>query len=192
LRALTRGSGLKVLGVAALVVSALVASRYLFHSRDESKREVVTSAEQSAAEGTSPASPPRSVAVLPFINLSGDTKDDYLADGLSEELVNELARIPQLSVAARTSSSSFKGSSDDVRAIGRKLNVGSVLEGSVRKAGSSVRVTAQLINAATGFHLWSYTYDRELKDVLVLQTEIPSSRCKTQAVRGSDGESAGL
>jgi TolB-like protein len=182
LRALTRGSGLKMLGAAALFVSALVAGLYLFHSRGESKREVVTSAEQSAGEGTSPASPPRSVAVLPFTNLSGDTKDDYLADGLSEELVNALARIPQLSVAARTSSSSFKGSSNDVRAIGRKLNVGSVLEGSVRKAGSSVRVTAQLINAATGFHLWSYTYDRELKDVLVLQTEIATTVAGTLQV----------
>jgi TolB-like protein/Tfp pilus assembly protein PilF len=174
-RASTRGIGLKLLGVAALVVSALVAGVYLFHSRGESRRAVVLSAEQSAGEGTRLASPPRSVAVLPFINLSGDTKDDYLADGLSEELVDHLTRIPQLSVAARTSSSSFKGSSDDVRTIGRKLNVGSVLEGSVRKAGSSVRVTAQLINAATGFHLWSHTYDRELKDVLVLQTEIATT-----------------
>jgi TolB-like protein len=182
LRALTSGSGLKLLGVAALVVFALVAGLYFFHSRGESKREVVASAEQRAGEGTSVAAPPRSVAVLAFINLSGDTKDDYLADGLSEELTNELARIPQLSVAARTSSSSFKGSSDDVRAIGRKLNVGSVLEGSVRKAGSSVRVTAQLINAATGFHLWSHTYDRELKDVLVLQTEIATTVAGTLQV----------
>jgi TolB-like protein/tetratricopeptide (TPR) repeat protein len=181
-RALTRGTRLKLLGVAALVVSALVAGVYLFHSRGESRREVVISAEQSAGESTRPASPPRSVAVLAFVNLSGDTKDDYLADGLSEELVNALARIPQLSVAARTSSFSFKGLSDDVRAIGRKLNVGSVLEGSVRKAGSRVRVTAQLINAATGFHLWSHTYDRELKDVLVLQTEIATTVAGTLQV----------
>ncbi len=109
-------------------------------------------------------------------------KDDYLADGISEEVVDALVRIPQLNVAARSSSSSFKGASDDVRTIGRKLNVGNVLEGTVRKAGSSVRVTAQLINAVTGFHLWSHTYDREFKDILVLETDIAATVAETLQV----------
>src|ERR1700733_3294761 len=116
--------------------------------------------------------PPHSIAVLPFVNLSGDKEQEYFSDGLTEELLNSLAEINELQVAARTSSFSFKGKDTDIRTIARKLNVGAVLEGSVRRSEHTIRITAQLINAVTGFHLWSKTYDRDLGDVLKLQTEI--------------------
>jgi TolB-like protein/Flp pilus assembly protein TadD len=119
--------------------------------------------------------PAHSVAVLSFVNMSGDTKDEYFSDGLSEELLNALARINELQVAARTSSFSFKGTATDIQTIGKKLNVHAVLEGSVRKAGGRVRITAQLIDAVSGYHLWSETYDRELRDIFALQSEIASA-----------------
>ena len=119
--------------------------------------------------------PAHSIAVLPFVNMSGDSKQDYFSDGLSEELLNSLAAVHDLKVAARTSSFSFKGKNEEVADIARKLNVGAVLEGSVRKDGNQVRITAQLINALTGYHLWSKTYDRDLKNVLKLQTEIATA-----------------
>ena len=119
--------------------------------------------------------PPHSIAVLPFVNMSGDASQDYFSDGLSEELINALSRINELQVAARTSSFYFKGEHADLATIARKLNVATVLEGSVRRSGHAVRITAQLNNAVTGFHLWSQTYDRDLGDVLKLQTEIATA-----------------
>jgi TolB-like protein/Flp pilus assembly protein TadD len=116
--------------------------------------------------------PPHSIAVLPFVNMSGDKAQEYFSDGLTEELLNSLAEINQLQVAARTSAFSFKGTNADIGTIARKLNVGAVLEGSVRRSGNTLRITTQLINAVTGFHLWSHTYDRDLGDVLKLETEI--------------------
>ena len=137
--------------------------------------------QHAAVEPVAPAapatfSPPaHSVAVLPFVNMSGDPKQDYFSDGLSEELLNSLTSIRDMHVAARTSSFFFKGKETELSEIAHKLNVGAVLEGSVRKDGNHVRITAQLINAVTGFHLWSQTYDRDLKDVLKLQTEIATA-----------------
>jgi TolB-like protein/Flp pilus assembly protein TadD len=120
--------------------------------------------------------PPRhSIAVLPFVNLSGDKEQEYFSDGLTEELLNSLAEIDALQVAARTSAFSFKGRDNDIGAIGRKLNVATVLEGSVRRSAHTVRITTRLINTVTGFHLWSKTYDRDLGDVLTLQTEIATA-----------------
>jgi TolB-like protein/Flp pilus assembly protein TadD len=119
--------------------------------------------------------PPHSIAVLPFVNMSGDRDQEYFSDGLTEELLNSLAEINELQVAARTSAFSFKGKDTDIGTIARMLNVGAVLEGSVRRSGNTVRVTTQLINAVTGFHLWSHTYDRDLGDVLKLETEIASA-----------------
>jgi TolB-like protein/Tfp pilus assembly protein PilF len=119
--------------------------------------------------------PPHSIAVLPFVNMSGDKEQEYFSDGLTEELLNSLARINELQVAARTSAFSFKGKEVKIDTIGRELNVGAVLEGSVRRSAHTVRITAQLINAVTGFHLWSQTYDRDLGDVLQLQTEIANA-----------------
>jgi TolB-like protein/Tfp pilus assembly protein PilF len=104
--------------------------------------------------------------------MSGDKEQEYFSDGLTEELLNSLAEINELQVAARTSAFSFKWTNTDIGTIARKLNVGAVLEGSVRRSGNTVRITTQLINAVTGFHLWSHSYDRNLGDVLKLQTEI--------------------
>ena len=113
-----------------------------------------------------------SIAVLPFADMSPQRDQEYFCDGMVEEIITELARIPGLRVAARTSSFAFKHRADDVREIGRQLGVKSVLEGSVRKAGETLRVTAQLIDAATGFHLWSERWDRKLVDMLAIQAEI--------------------
>lgn len=120
--------------------------------------------------GTAAAGP--SIAVLPMLNLSSDKEQEYFSDGLSEELLNLLAKVPGLRVAARTSAFAFKGKNEDVAAIGEKLHVATILEGSVRKAGGRIRITAQLINAADGYHLWSETYDRKLVDVFLVQDEI--------------------
>jgi adenylate cyclase len=113
-----------------------------------------------------------SIAVLPFVNLSGNKDNDYFSDGLAEELLNVLAQIPELRVASRTSSFGFRGSEVPVDSIGRALHVAHVLEGSVRQYESRVRITAQLIDARTGYHVWSETYDRELKDIFAIQDEI--------------------
>jgi TolB-like protein/DNA-binding winged helix-turn-helix (wHTH) protein len=123
--------------------------------------------------GPSPFAPPlHSVAVLAFDNMSGDPTQDYLSDGLSEQLIDSLTRIDALQVAARTSSFSFKGGHATIADIARKLNVAAVLEGSVRRDGARVRITAQLINALTGYHYWSKTYDRDWHDLLSLQVAI--------------------
>ena len=119
--------------------------------------------------------PHTSIAVLPFTNLSGDPARDYFSDGMSEELLNLLARIPGLKVASRTSSFAYKGRNLDIREVGRELGVETVLEGSVRQAGEQVRITAQLIDAETGFHLWSETYDRKLEDIFSVQDEIAAA-----------------
>jgi TolB-like protein/DNA-binding winged helix-turn-helix (wHTH) protein/Flp pilus assembly protein TadD len=118
--------------------------------------------------------PPHSIAVLPFVNISGDKEQEYFSDGLTEELLNSLAHVDGLQVAARTSSFTFR-EHPDIADVAHKLNVATVLEGSVRRSGHTVRVTAQLNNAVTGFHLWSNTYDRDLSDVLRLQTEIANA-----------------
>lgn len=116
--------------------------------------------------------PKHSIAVLPFVNMSGDESDEYFSDGLSEQLLNELARIPELHVAARTSAFYYKGRDQNVEKIGVELGVRNVLEGSVRKVGKRIRITAQLIDTANGYHLWSETYDRTLDDVFGVQDEI--------------------
>jgi TolB-like protein len=119
--------------------------------------------------------PPHSIAVLPFVNLSGDKEQEYFSDGLTEELLNSLAEINELQVAARTSSFYFKGKDVDLGTVAHRLNVGAILEGSVRRSEHTIRITAQLINAVTGFHLWSKTYDRDIGEVLKLQTEIATA-----------------
>lgn len=116
--------------------------------------------------------PPNSIAVLPFVNMSDDESNEYFSDGITEQLLNELARVPDLHVAARTSAFYYKDKSEMMDKIGQELGVRTLLEGSVRKAGNNVRITAQLINASDGFHLWSDTYDRQLDDIFALQDEI--------------------
>lgn len=117
----------------------------------------------------------RSIAVLPFLNLSPDPENEYFSDGITEEILNALCKEDALKVSARTSSFVFKGQTEDVRAIGQKLNVETVLEGSVRKSGNRVRITAQLINTEDGYHLFSETYDRTLDDIFAVQDEIAAS-----------------
>ena len=121
---------------------------------------------------TTAAPDDKSVAVLAFANLSDDKANEYFSDGISEELLNVLAKVPKLKVAARTSSFYFKGRNEPIPEIAQKLGVAYVVEGSVRKSGNKVRITAQLIKAADGFHVWSETYDRELKDIFAVQDEI--------------------
>jgi serine/threonine protein kinase/Flp pilus assembly protein TadD len=116
-----------------------------------------------------------SIAVLPFADMSPEKNQEYFTDGLSEGLINTLAQNPNLRVIARTSAFSFKGKNEDLRTIGRKLGVGTILEGSVRKEGKHIRITTQLIKAADGFHLWSHSYDRELNDIFTVQDDIASS-----------------
>src|SRR6476646_2966474 len=122
--------------------------------------------------------PEKSIAVLPFVDMSAGKDQEYFSDGISEELLNLLAKIPQLEVTARTSSFAFKGKEVAIPEIARTLHVANVLEGSVRKAGNSVRITAQLIKAGTDTHLWSQTYDRKLDDVFAIQDEIAADVVK--------------
>jgi len=124
------------------------------------------------AQGVSAFSRTPSLAVLPFANMSADKENEYFCDGLSEELINALAHIRDLRVAARTSAFAFKGRKADVREVGERLNVGAVLEGSVRKSGQRLRITAQLVNVEDGYHIWSGQFDREMKDIFDIQEEI--------------------
>ena len=113
-----------------------------------------------------------SIAVLPFANMSSDPEQEFFSDGISEEIINMLAQVPGLKVAGRTSSFTFKGKNQDLRTIGELLNVNLILEGSVRKSGNRLRITAQLINVADGYHLWSEKYDQQLEDIFDIQDEI--------------------
>ena len=128
--------------------------------------------EAAAAPLPSPAASADSVAILPFADMSPARDQEYFCDGIAEEIINALCCVRGLRVASRTSSFQFKGRAADVREIGRSLGVGAVLEGSVRKAGDRVRITAQLVSAADGYHLWSESYDRELQDVFAIQSDI--------------------
>ncbi len=121
----------------------------------------------------------KSIAVLPFVNMSADKENEYFSDGMTEEILNALAGVDGLQVTSRTSSFAFKNQNLDVRTIGEKLNVNTVVEGSVRKAGNKVRITAQLINTSDGYHIWSDVYDRDLEDVFAVQDEISSKIANT-------------
>ncbi len=142
--------------------------------RYQTMSEVKTALDHFAAEKATvtSAEPQLSIAVLPFVNMSGDKEQEYFSDGLAEEIINALTKIPGLKVPARTSSFFFRGKEADIREISARLNVRTILEGSVRKSGNRVRVTAQLINAADGYHMWSERYDREMTDVFAIQDEI--------------------
>jgi serine/threonine protein kinase/Flp pilus assembly protein TadD len=130
----------------------------------------------------------KSVAVLPFANLSADPDSEYFTDGMADEIINALSKIQSLRVASRTSSFAFKGKSEDISEIGKKLKVSSVLEGSMRKMGNKLRITAQLINAADGYQLWSERYDREVEDVFAIQDDISQAIVKALRVILSEGE----
>ena len=137
--------------------------------------EPESSASVPSIDTTSDAADLKSIAVLPFVNMSGDAENEYFSDGISEEILNLLVKLPKLRVASRTSSFAFKGKDFDIPDVAKRLNVGTVLEGSVRRAGDRVRITGQLIETATDSHLWSETYDREMKDVFAIQDDIAQS-----------------
>jgi TolB-like protein/Flp pilus assembly protein TadD len=122
--------------------------------------------------------PPTSIAVLPFVNMSDDVSNEYFSDGISEELLNLLAKVPELRVISRSSAFTFKGQNIEIQEIARRLNVAHVLEGSVRKSGNTIRITAQLIEARSDTHLWSETWDRELDDIFAVQDEIAAAVVK--------------
>ena len=165
-KSITPQTGQKLNHVALVIltiaVSFLLVDKFVLESGQPPIQEPVA---------TAPDEKP-SIAVLPFVNMSDDRDNEYFSDGLSEELLNLLAKIPQLHVAGRTSSFKFKGTNEDLRVIGEALNVRHVLEGSVRKSGSRLRITAQLIDTNNGYHLWSDTYDRDLTDIFAIQDEI--------------------
>jgi TolB-like protein len=153
-----------IIGVLAIAVVLLVTDRFVLH-HGVNEEAAIPIAEHS-------------IAVLPFVNMSSDKDQEYFSDGISEELLNLLAKIPQLQVTARTSSFAFKGKETGIPEIARVLHVANVLEGSVRKSGNAVRITAQLIKAGTDTHLWSQTYDRKLDDIFAIQDEIAADVVK--------------
>ena len=190
---ITRLTGRKldylVIGVMAAVIALLIFDRFVLLPRQAARAAANPAASAPAnpaaamsAPAPAPAPPQATIAVLPFVNMSEEKANEYFADGISEELLNLLAKIPQLQVTARTSSFSFKGKDIPIPEIARTLQVAHILEGSVRKAGDQVRVTAQLINAVSDKHLWSQTYDRKLDDVFAIQDEIAADVVKALRV----------
>jgi len=177
-----------VIVVLLLAVSLLLFDRFRDIPQASSEAPIAKSVEQAPTQEViattnenedgreaSPVSDEPSVAVLPFVNMSSDPEQEYFSDGISEEILNVLTRIPNLKVAARTSSFQFKGKNLDIADIGKQLQVNHLLEGSVRKSGNTLRITAQLVKTDTGFHLWSETFDRNLKDVFAIQDEIAAA-----------------
>jgi adenylate cyclase len=155
---------------AGLFVYQLVRSKSIVTPRPVTQPEARPGFQSEAAT----AAPNKSIAVLPFVNMSADKNDEYLSDGMTEELINVLAKVPGLRVPGRTSCFAFKGKNEEdiFRKVGDQLHVGTVLEGSVRKAGDKLRVTAQLINVSDGYHLWSKDYDGDVKDILNFQSNV--------------------
>lgn len=171
-----------IIGVLVLALGYFTYDKFVLDPRrDGALVESTTHTfEQRYAEA---ADAQKSIAVLPFVNISANPEQEYFSDGLAEELLNLLAQIPELRVAARTSSFSFKDEKIDIRTVAEKLNVAHVLEGSVRKSGNTLRITAQLIKADSGFHLWSERFDRQLEDVFAIQEEIAAAVVDALKVR---------
>jgi TolB-like protein len=159
-----------LIGIVALV---LTIGAYMLRARIHNSKP--TTATVATAQTSMPIASEKSIAVLPFVDMSEKHDQEYFSDGLTEELINQLAQLPDFKVIARTSSFAFKNRAEDVSTIARRLNVRNVLEGSVRKAGLRLRVTAQLIRADNGTHIWSKTYDRDLRDVFAVQNDLARS-----------------
>ena len=176
-----RGVQLAVLLIAIGVVAAAPGIIWYFLVRGISK--------PAASSAPPPEQSTPSIAILPFVDMSPGKDQEYFADGIAEEILNTLSQLEKLHVAGRTSSFSFKGKNEDLRSIGQKLNVAHVLEGSVRTAGNRVRITAQLIKVADGFHLWSQSYDRDLADIFAVQEEIARAVVGALQVRLLAGQS---
>lgn len=169
---------LMITGVLVLALGYFVFDKFVASAeRDAALVEATTQAvtEQVATQPSAPVESDKSIAVLPFVNMSDDSSNEYFSDGLSEELLNLLAKIPELKVASRSSAFQFKGEKFDLKEVAQKLDVAHVLEGSVRKAGNQVRITAQLIKAEDGYHMWSETYDRSLDNIFAIQDEISAA-----------------
>ncbi len=147
-----------IIAILGLAVVLLLADKLVLH--------------KDANEGAAAPAASKSIAVLPFVNMSGDPKNEYFSDGITEEILNALAQISDLKVAARTSAFAFKGKDPDLRKVGEVLDVANVLEGSVQRAGDDVRITAQLIDTRSGYHLWSEKYDRKLTNIFAVEDEI--------------------
>lgn len=160
-----------IIGLLAVAVVFMVVDNYVLKQPPDAGAVVGEKAPATSVPGPTHDS----IAVLPFVNMSNDAEQEYLSDGLAEELLNLLSRIKGLKVAARTSSFAFRGQEEDIRKIGESLGVGTVLEGSVRKSGTRLRITAQLISVNDGYHLWSETFDRELTDIFQIQDEISTA-----------------
>ena len=175
-----RATGFEVLIIAGLLLAAGAAVAYV--SQGSAPEEFETGVPPTLAID------PQSIAVLPFVNMSGDPDNEYFSDGLSEELINALAGVPELKVAARTSSFAYKGRNEDVRTIARDLGVATILEGSVRKSGNQVRITVQFIKADNGYHLWSESYNRELEDIFAIQEEIARAITEKLQVQLAGGD----
>jgi adenylate cyclase len=154
--------------------------------------EIASGIEPVASSPEKPPAEDKSIAVLPFANMSADPEQEYFAEGIAEELLNALAHIHDLRVVARTSAFALKGMNLDIREIGRKLNVKTVLEGSVRKAGNRLRITAQLINVEDGYHLWSERYDRDMAEIFAIQDEITATIVDRLKVTLKVGEKTAL
>jgi len=157
-----------------LAVGYFAVDKFILDPARDIEREAVV-AKQARSEALTSAFAKESIAVLPFVNMSDEESNEYFSDGISEELLNLLAKIPQLRVTSRSSAFSFKGKDISIPDLAKQLNVDHVLEGSVRKAGNKVRITAQLIDARTDTHLWSETYDRTLEDIFTIQDEISAT-----------------
>ncbi len=168
----------RVAWVGAIALAVVAAGWWLAHQSGKAPEQVASSPPLStsrATPSTAPAADQKSIAVLPFVDLSQAKDQEYFCDGISEEILDGLAKVEGLRVVARTSSFAFKGKNADVGEIAQKLNVGNVLEGSLRREGNRVRVAVQLVNARDGFHLWSDTFERELQGVFAVQDEITRS-----------------
>ena len=165
---------LVIVAVAAIGLGYLAVDKFILSKRSAAGTQISAPSSQPTSVGQR-AIPEKSIAVLPFLDMSEKHDQEYFSDGLAEELLDLLAKIPGLHVIARTSSFSFKGKSDDIPTIAKKLNVSNILEGSVRKSGTRLRVTTQLIRTDNGEHLWSETYDREMSDTFKIQDEIAAA-----------------
>jgi adenylate cyclase len=186
-----------VLAIAAvLVLGGGVLAIWHFYLRPSPTEVAVTSKKASAPESSEETPPPvsdePSIAVLPFANISGDPKEDYLSDGITEQIITALSKIPRMLVIARNSVFTYKGKPVMVQQVSEELGVRYVLEGSVQKSGDKLRITAQLIDAKTGNHLWSERYDRELKDIFSLQDDITKNVITALQVELTQGEIASL
>ena len=165
------GAELTIITLLGIIAGSILWSM----ERGSAERSVAPADLAAAAAPVSAAAPRTSIAVMPFANLTGDPSKDYLGDGMAEELINTLTRVPGLRVPARTSTFSYKGRNTDAKQIAKDLNVGTILEGSVRSAGTTIRITAQLIDTRTDSHLWSETYDRKFTDLFKLQDDLATA-----------------